>query len=154
MRQSKDPKYIRLKVVQYALMHGNKPAARKFRTMVKTLRKWRLRYENNSYKGLEDASKAPKKPLNAISQKQKYEMKKLPSYQLYFNIARKNSYKNNKTPWEIIQERNDSVTQNIFLLPPLFRLRRICLWQILNSINKNRVIKNKHPGEYHVRWNP
>ena len=41
---------------------------------------------------------------------------------------------------EIIQERSNSVTQNIFRLPPL----------LLDSINKNRVIKNKHTGGYHV----
>jgi hypothetical protein len=62
------------------------------------------------------------------------------TYQLYFNIARKNSYKNNKTPLEIIQERNNSVTQNIFLLPPL----------LLDSINKNCVIENKHSGGCHI----
>ena len=67
MRQSKDPKYLRLKIVQLARDKGNKSAARAFRTTVKTVRKWRRRYENNAYHGLNDESKAPKKPHRAIT---------------------------------------------------------------------------------------
>jgi hypothetical protein len=59
------------------------------------------------------------------------------TYQLYFNIARKNSYKNNKTPLEIIQERNNSVTQNIFLLSSL----------LLDSINKIASLKTNTQGD-------
>ena len=36
------------------------------------------------------------------------------------NIARKNSYKKNKTPWQIIQERNPKSNPNIPLLLPVF----------------------------------
>ena len=34
---------------------------------------------------------------------------KASAYILWFNIARKNSYKKNKTPWQIIQERNPKI---------------------------------------------
>jgi transposase len=49
-------------MVTYAQKHGNKPCARAFGTTVKTVRKWRLRYEEYGYKGLSDLSRAPKDP--------------------------------------------------------------------------------------------
>jgi transposase len=45
---------------------------------------------------------------------------KASAYILWFNIARKNSYKKNKTPWQIIQERNPESNPNIPLLLPVF----------------------------------
>ena len=66
MRNSKDPRYLRLKIAQYAQAHGNKPAARAFGTTVKTVRKWRRRYEMNGYAGLFEQSRAPKKPARKI----------------------------------------------------------------------------------------
>jgi transposase len=49
-------------MVTYAQCHGNKPCARAFGTTVKTVRKWRSRYEKHGYKGLYDLSRAPKDP--------------------------------------------------------------------------------------------
>ncbi len=62
---SKDPalKYdSRLQVVRYAAEYGVKPAARKFETTVKTVRKWlnRWRDDNHSRASLSDHSRAPK----------------------------------------------------------------------------------------------
>ena len=71
MRKSKDKKYLRLKMVEYAKEHGNKPAARAFKTTVKTVRKWRRRYEESGYQGLNDQSRAPKNPANGIQPEQK-----------------------------------------------------------------------------------
>jgi len=71
MRKSKDKKYLRLKMVEYAKEHGNKPAARTFNTTVKTVRKWRKRYEESGYQGLNDQSRAPKNPANGILPSQK-----------------------------------------------------------------------------------
>ena len=44
MKNAKDKKLFRMQMVQYAKDHGNKPAARAFKTTVKTVRKWRKRY--------------------------------------------------------------------------------------------------------------
>jgi len=67
MRQSKDPRYLRLKMVQYARKDGNKPAARVFGTTPKTVRKWRRRYEQEGYAGLVERSRAPTNPAKKIT---------------------------------------------------------------------------------------
>lgn len=68
MRQSKDPAYFRLKLVQYAQTNGNKPTAQAFATTVKTVRKWRRRYEQSGYAGLADHSRAPSHHPHAVTQ--------------------------------------------------------------------------------------
>ncbi len=84
MRQCKDPKYLRLKMVQFAQKCGNKPTARAFSTTVKTVRKWRTRYEKDRYQGLNDQSRAPKNPAHKIKpsiRKKVIELKyRLPSF--------------------------------------------------------------------------
>ena len=50
----KDKKLFRMHMVQFAIEHGNKPAAAKFNTTVKTVRKWRRRYEAEGYQGLKE----------------------------------------------------------------------------------------------------
>ena len=45
---------------------------------------------------------------------------KASAYNLYFNVARKNSSKHHKTPWEIIHERNPSIHPKIAALPALY----------------------------------
>ena len=47
-------------------------------------------------------------------------LEKARSYLLWFNIARKNSYKKNKSPWEIVQERNPNILPQIVSFPPVF----------------------------------
>jgi len=42
------------------------------------------------------------------------------SYQLFFNLARPNSYKENKTPWQIAKEKEPTISQSIALIPPVF----------------------------------
>ncbi|MFH1891433.1 MAG: hypothetical protein ABIK83_01970, partial [Candidatus Zixiibacteriota bacterium] len=41
------------------------------------------------------------------------------AYVIWFNVARTNSYKGHKTPWNIIQERNKYIPPNIAILPAL-----------------------------------
>jgi len=41
-------------------------------------------------------------------------------YNLWFNVVRKNSYKANKTPWEIIRERSPNISPRVAILPPVF----------------------------------
>ncbi|MCJ7811925.1 helix-turn-helix domain-containing protein [bacterium] len=99
IRQYKDPKQWRFELVRYARKHGVKPAARYFNTTPKTVRKWLKCWEPGSMRGLTDQSS---------------------SYNLWFNVARKNRYKSNRTPWEIAKEKNSKLNSNIPVLPPVF----------------------------------
>jgi hypothetical protein len=42
------------------------------------------------------------------------------AYNLWFNVGRRNSGKENKTPWEIIHEKDPKVSGAICALPPVF----------------------------------
>ena len=42
------------------------------------------------------------------------------SYQLFFNLQRPNSYKENKTPWQIAREKNPELPVKIATIPPVF----------------------------------
>jgi len=42
------------------------------------------------------------------------------SYQLWFNLARKNSGKEHKTPWTLIQEKQKTMDSKLPMLPPVF----------------------------------
>jgi len=46
-------------------------------------------------------------------------LSKAHTYILWFNAIRKNSYKENKTPWEIIRERNPEIPPSIINFPPV-----------------------------------
>ncbi len=70
MRQSKDPRYLRLKMAKYAQKHGIKPAARLFDTTPKTVRKWLGRFDG-SLDSLADRSRAPKNPKRYITETQR-----------------------------------------------------------------------------------
>ena len=45
---------------------------------------------------------------------------KTTTYNLWFNAVRKNSYKGDKTPWDIVQERNPNISPDIVALPPCY----------------------------------
>jgi len=47
-------------------------------------------------------------------------MAKASLYQLYFNLARPNSHKENRTPWEIIHQLHPQLPLDTCLLPPVF----------------------------------
>jgi transposase len=47
-------------------------------------------------------------------------MAKASLYQLYFNLARPNSHKENRTPWEIIHQLHPRLPLDTCLLPPVF----------------------------------
>lgn len=66
MRQCKDAKQLRLKMVLYAQQHGVKPAAQAFRTTVKTIRKWLYRFDGK-IASLNDKSRRPHHSPNKIS---------------------------------------------------------------------------------------
>ena len=59
MRNCKDKRAHRYQMVQYALKHGVKPAARVFRTSPPMVRKWLVRFKEHGYEGLLDLSRRP-----------------------------------------------------------------------------------------------
>ena len=71
MRNSKDPRFLRLRMVQYAAEQGVKPAARAFATTPKTVRKWLRRWKPGTLSGLEEESRAPKNPTRKITNRQR-----------------------------------------------------------------------------------
>lgn len=71
IRNYKDKKYVRLKMVQYAGSHGNKPAARMFGTTVKTVRKWMRRWKSDGLLGLEEKLRRPNHCPQAVSEEVK-----------------------------------------------------------------------------------
>jgi transposase len=58
MRESQDPRYLRLRLVQHAQRLGLKPAARLFGCSPKTIRKWLRRFDG-SLASLGEVSRAP-----------------------------------------------------------------------------------------------
>lgn len=60
MRNCTDKKQHRYQIVVYAEKNGVKPAARVFNTSPQVVRKWRSRYKEKAYAGLEDKSRRPK----------------------------------------------------------------------------------------------
>lgn len=58
-RTSKEIRTVRRDLVKHALKHGIKPAARRYSTTPKTVRKWVRRYQELKWPGLKDQSKKP-----------------------------------------------------------------------------------------------
>lgn len=59
MKLCPDKKQYRYQMCQYALKHGNKPAARVFKTCSQVVRPWLSRFKLKGYSGLEDCSRRP-----------------------------------------------------------------------------------------------
>ena len=62
------------------------------------------------------------------------------TYQLFFNLIRPNTYKENKTPWDIVREKNPELPKEICMLPPI----------ILDKMINQEYMKSV----YHVCQNP
>ena len=60
-KNSKDPSLLRKELINYAIDYGNKQAAQQFQTTVKTVRKWRGRWEGKKGAALKDRSTKPEK---------------------------------------------------------------------------------------------
>ena len=57
-------------------------------------------------------------------------LRKAYSYQLFFNLMRPNSYKENKTPWQIAKEKNPDLSIEIAKIQPVFLddlLDKLCI---------------------------
>jgi len=46
-------------------------------------------------------------------------MQKAHTYQLFFNLERPNTYKENKSPWQLAQEKRPDITKEALMLPPV-----------------------------------
>ena len=46
-------------------------------------------------------------------------MEKAHTYQLFFNLERPNTYKENKSPWQLAQEKRSDITKEALMLPPV-----------------------------------
>lgn len=46
-------------------------------------------------------------------------MEKANTYQLFFNLERPNTYKENKSPWQLAQEKRPDITKEALMLPPV-----------------------------------
>ena len=46
-------------------------------------------------------------------------MEKAHTYQLFFNLERPNTYKENKSPWQLAQEKRPDITKEALALPPV-----------------------------------
>jgi len=67
MRQSQDPRFLRLRMALYAREHGVKPAARAFKVTPKTIRKWLKRFDGK-IASLDAHSRAPVKRPRKLGQ--------------------------------------------------------------------------------------
>ena len=76
-KNSKDPSLLRKELVSYALTYGNKKAARHFQTTVKTVRKWRKRWQEKKGVGLKDLSKKPEKSPRMMKMYWQFKIKAL-----------------------------------------------------------------------------
>ena len=63
------------------------------------------------------------------------------TYQLYFNHARKNRYRENKSPLDILRERFPDVDEDVLNLPPIH----------LDSWDESSIAEVEESG-YHVPW--
>ena len=55
-------------------------------------------------------------------------MAKATAYQLFFNLYRPNSYKENKTPWQLAREKKPDMDQHLLMIPPV-DLDRLFRWK-------------------------
>ena len=62
---------------------------------------------------------------------------KATTYNLWFNTLRKNSYKQHRSPWEILHDRDPSLPKQILTLPPVF----------LDELH-NKILELPAPGGY------
>ena len=76
-KNSKDPSLLRKELVSYALTYGNKKAAQHFQTTIKTVRKWRKRWQEQKGIGLKDLSKKPQKSPRMMKMYWQFKIKAL-----------------------------------------------------------------------------
>jgi transposase-like protein len=66
------------------------------------------------------------------------------SYQLFFNLLRPNSYKENKTPWQLAKEKNPDLSIEVAKIPPVF------LDDLMDKIQMHKQVELLPQGGYDV----
>ena len=77
---------------------------------------------------------------------------KVCTYQLFFNYARSNSYKNNQTPISIIRQRDPSINPVVGMLQPVF-LESLLPKPLVPTLSSSpQGVTMYHPWSYNFFW--
>jgi hypothetical protein len=67
-------------------------------------------------------------------------MQKAYTYQLWFNLERPNTYKENKTPWQLVVEKKPDIDKRLFMIPPVDLDRLLNLSTVFLTQGGNNVL--------------
>jgi len=125
---AKDPSAYTLAIESAKLIHGTiPPGAHRFQSDVETVHNL---IETEFYE------------IEKFADRTNF-MEKAHTYQLFFNLERPNTYKENKSPWQLAKEKNPDLTEDALMLPP------VDLDALLNKKLANSAI-----GGYYVSSSP
>jgi transposase len=95
-------------------------AARFYGTTRVTVRKWLKRYKKYGLDGLRDLKRVPKHIPHKLKPEDEAKIIELrQKHPSYFNYIRKNRYRDNKSPLEILRERFLKIDEGVLNLPPI-----------------------------------
>ncbi|MCX6354968.1 MAG: leucine zipper domain-containing protein, partial [Candidatus Aureabacteria bacterium] len=101
---AKEPSAYTLKIEADNLIHGTiPPGAHRFQSDVETVHNL---IETEFYE------------IEYFSSRTNF-MEKVHSYQLFFNLERPNTYKENKSPWQLAREKRSDIPKEALMLPPV-----------------------------------
>ena len=101
---AKEPSAYTLAIESAKLIHGTiPPGAHRFQSDVETVHNL---IETEFYE------------IENFTSKTDF-MQKANTYQLFFNLERPNTYKENKSPWQLAQEKRPDITKEALMLPPV-----------------------------------
>ncbi len=101
---AKDPSAYTLAIESAKLTHGTiPPGAHRFQSDVETVHNL---IEAEFYE------------IESFADRTDF-MEKANTYQLFFNLERPNTYKENKSPWQLAQEKCSDITKEALMLPPV-----------------------------------
>ena len=101
---AKDPSAYTLAIESEKLIHGTiPPGAHRFQSDVETVHNL---IETEFYE------------IENFTDRTEF-MEKAHTYQLFFNLERPNTYKENKSPWQLAQAKRSDITKEALMLPPV-----------------------------------
>jgi len=125
---AKEPSVYTLKIESEKLIHGTiPPGAHRFQSDVETVHNL---IEPDFYE------------IEKFNNRRDF-MEKAYTYQLFFNLERPNTYKENKSPWQLAKEKRPDIPKEALMLPP------VDLDELLDI-----KIDNPATGGYHVSSSP
>jgi len=125
---AKEPSVYTLKIESEKLIHGTiPPGAHRFQSDVETVHNL---IEPDFYE------------IEKFNNRRDF-MEKAYTYQLFFNLERPNTYKENKSPWQLAKEKRPDLPKEALMLPP------VDLDELLD-----KKIDNPTTGGYHVSSSP